>query len=153
MARLIITSRMRGFQLIRRITDVSDRHMRADATIAQWPLYTGLEVMAQLAALHVRCSLSFERHAFLLKVERCDLPPLETLNGRFRLTAERLGQSSQSFAYGVTALGPDDLALEARLLIGTLDYDGRFKKERLKQHYRNLFKALSNGSTRSFLAD
>jgi hypothetical protein len=127
--------------------------VRAETAFAQWPVYAGLEAMAQLAALHVRYSLAFERHAFLLKVDRCDLPPLETLDGSFRLTAERLGQSSRSFAYGVTALGPDDLALQAQLLIGTLDYNGWFKKERLKQHYRNLFKALSNGSTRSSLAD
>jgi hypothetical protein len=145
MARLTIKSHMPCFQLIRRITHVSDRRVRADATFAQWPVYTGLEAMAQLAALHVRCSLAFERHAFLLKIDRCDLPPLETLNGDFSLTAERVGQSSQSFAYRVIAQGPDDLTLQAQLLIGTLDYDEQFKKDRLKQHYQKIFEALRNG--------
>jgi hypothetical protein len=147
MARLTIHSRMPCFQLIRHVTDISSRDVRAETAFAQWPVYAGLEAMAQLAALHVRYSLAFERHAFLLKVDRCDLPPLETLDGSFRLSAERVGQSSQSFAYGVTAQGPDDLALQAQLLIGTLDYDGRFKKEHLKQHYRKLFKALHDGQT------
>jgi hypothetical protein len=149
MARLTINSRMPCFQLIRRVTDMSNRRVQADAAFAQWPVYTGLEAMAQLAALHVRYSLDFERHAFLLKVERCDLPTLETLDGDFSLTAERLSQSSQSFAYGTTAQGPDGLTIQAQLLIGTLDYDERFKKDRLKQYYRKLFEALRNGPTRS----
>jgi hypothetical protein len=133
---------MAGFQLIRRVTDVSDRRIQADAAFAQWPVYTGLEAMAQLAALHVRYSLDFERHAFLLKVERCDLPTLETLAGDFSLTAERTSQSSQSFIYGVIAQGPGDLTMQAQLLVGTLDYDERFKKDRLKRYYRKLFEAL-----------
>lgn len=149
MARLTINSHMAGFQLIRRITDVSDRRIRASAAFAQWPVYTGLEAMAQLAALHVRCSLDFARHAFLLKLDSCDLPTLETLTGDFSLTAERISQSSQSFAYGVIAHGSNDLALQAQLLIGTLDYDERFKKDRLKQYYRKLFEKLCNGSTRN----
>jgi hypothetical protein len=147
MARLTINSHMAGFQLIRRVTDVSDRRIQADAAFAQWPVYTGLEAMAQLAALHVRYSLVFERHAFLLKIERCDLPTLETLAGDFSLTAERTGQSSQSFAYGVIAQGPGDLTMQAQLLVGTLDYDERFKKDRLKRYYRKLFEALRNGPT------
>lgn len=140
---------MRCFQLIRRVTDVSSRCIKADAAFVQWPVYTGLEALAQLASIHVRYNLDFERHAFLLKVDRCDLPTLETLSGDFSLGAERVSQSSQSFAYGVTAQGPDDLAIQAQLLIGTQDYDERFKKDRLKQYYRNLFEALCNGPTGS----
>lgn len=147
MARLTIDSHMPCFQLIRRVTEVSGRRIKADAAFAQWPVYTGLEAMAQLAALHVRCSLDFERHAFLLKVDRCILPMLETLVGDFSLTAERVSQSSQSFTYGVIAQGPDGLTIRAQLLIGTLDYDERFNKDRLKQHYRKLFEALRNGPT------
>jgi hypothetical protein len=149
MARLTICSHMSCFQLIRRVTDVSIRHVQADVAFAKWPVYTGLEAMAQLAALHVRYSLDFERHAFLLKIDRCDLPMLEALDGDFRLNAECIGQSSQSFAYGVTAQGPDGITIQARLLIGTQDYDERFKKDRLKQYYRKLFEALRNGRTRS----
>lgn len=144
MARLTINSHMHSFQLIRRVTDVTDRRIQADAVFAQWPVYTGLEAMAQLAALHVRYSIDFERHAFLLKVDRCDLPTLETLAGDFSLTAERFSQSSQSSAYGVIAQGPGDLAMRGQLLIGTLDYDEHFKKDRLKQYYRKLFQALHN---------
>lgn len=149
MARLTIDSHMPCFQLIRRVADVSNRRIQAVAAFAQWPVYTGLEAMAQLATLHARYNLDFERHAFLLKVDRCDLPTLETLSGDVSLTAERVSQSSQSFAYGVIAQGPDDLTMQAQLLIGTLDYNEDFKKERLKQYYRKLFEALCNGSTRS----
>lgn len=149
MARLTIDSHMPCFQLIRRVTDVSNRRIQAVAAFAQWPVYTGLEAMAQLAALHARYSFDFERHAFLLKVDRCDLPMLETLAGDFSLTAERVSQSSQSFAYGVIAQGVDDLTIQAQLLIGTLDYDEHFNKDRLKPYYRKLFEALCNGPTRS----
>ncbi len=149
MALLTINSHMPCFQLIRRITDVSNRRIQAVAAFVQWPVYTGLEAMAQLAALHVRHTLTFERHAFLMKVDRCDLPLPETLDGDFNLTAERVGQSSQSFAYGTTVQGPDGIAIKAQLLIGTQDYDERFKKDRLKQYYRKLFLALRNGRSRS----
>lgn len=142
MAQLTINSYMAGFQLIRRITDVSSRRMQADARFAQWPVYTGLEAMAQLAALHVRHSLAFERHAFLLKVGYCDLPVSETLDGDFSLTADRVSQSSQTFSYRVAAKGPEDIAMQSELLIGTKEYDKHFRKDRLKHHYRKLFEAL-----------
>jgi hypothetical protein len=147
MARLIINSHMSSFQLIHRVTGVSNRRIQAVAAFALWPAYTGLEVMAQLAALHVRHSLAFERHAFLLKVDRCDLPEPETLDGEVFLAADRISQSSQTFAYRVDAQGPEDVTMQAQLLIGTQDYDERFRKERLKQRYRTLFKALLNRPT------
>jgi hypothetical protein len=149
MAQLTIKSHMAGFQLLRRVTDVSKRRMQADARFAQWPVYTGLEAMAQLAALHVRHNLAFDRHAFLLKVGCCDLPALKTLEGGFSLTADCVSQSSQSFAYRVVALGPEDVIMRAELLIGTQDYDEQFSKDRLKHHYRKLFETLCNRRSRS----
>ncbi len=149
MARLIINSQLTCFQLVRRVTAVSNQRIEAVAEFSKWPIYTGLEVMAQLAALHVRHSLTFERHAFLLSVDRCDLPLLETLDGDFYLTAERVSQSSQVFAYRTTTRGPDDLTIRARLLIGTQVYDERFKEDRLKQYYRKIFEDLQAGGNRS----
>ena len=148
MARLTINSHMPCFQLLRRVTAVSNQRIEALAEFVKWPIYTGLEAMAQLAALHVRHSLIFERHAFLLSVDRCDLPLLETLDGDFYLTAERVSQSSRVFVYGTTARGPDDLTIRARLLIGTQDFDERFKEDRLKRYYRKVFKDLLNGRNR-----
>jgi hypothetical protein len=98
--------------------------------------------MAQLAALHVRHCADFRCHAFLLKVGRCQWPELDVLQGRYRLTAACISQSSHAFAYRVKALGPGGAGQVADLLIGTLPYDDEFREGILQAHYRDLFNRL-----------
>jgi hypothetical protein len=142
MAALTITSRMSRFQLITGITLVARHRIQAVAALEQAPVYAGLEVMAQLAALHVRHSMAFERHAFLLKIERCDLPAGDTLDGALYLTADGVGQSSRTFAYRVATEESKGPPLQADLLIGTRTYDRQFKRDLLKTRYRELFDTL-----------
>ena len=49
---------------------------------------------------------------------------------------------SNAFAYQVKAEGPAGLILNADVLIGTKPYDGDFKEDILKAHYRELFRKL-----------
>ena len=142
MAAVKMTSRLRHFSLLARITRVSEEGMDAMADLDGKPAFCGLEAMAQLAALHVRHGIQFRRHAFLLKVTRCRWPVEEVLRGSYRLTAEQYGRSSHGFVYRVRALGPGDEELDADLLIGTRPYDRQFREDILVAHYMSIFNRL-----------
>jgi hypothetical protein len=142
MAAIRIHSRLRHFNLLTRLTRVATAGMDAIADFQGEPIYCGLEAMAQLAALHVRHSTQFQRHAFLLKVHRCRWLALGALQGRYRLSAERHSQSSNAFDYRVNALGPAGMQLDADLLIGTRPYDDEFQEDILQAHYRDVFNGL-----------
>ncbi len=142
MESLKIRSRMKHFKLVSRITRFSARVICGEADFDHLPVFGGLEALAQVAALHVRCCLQFERHAFLLKVDGGFWPAQDALTGCYRLRADLGSRSSNAFAYRVQAEGPPGVMLTADLLIGTKPYDGLFKEEILKPHYRALFEAL-----------
>lgn len=137
-----IRSRMKHFKLVARITRVSASGIWGEADFNRMPVFGGLEALAQLAAMHVRFCLQFERHAFLLKVNRGPWPAQDALTGCYRLWADLGSQSSNAFAYRVQAEGPPGVMLNADLLIGTIPYDGEFKEKILKPHYRGLFEEL-----------
>ncbi len=139
MASIEIHSRLKHFKLLARITHVSAAGICGETDFECMPMYGCLEAMAQLAALHVRYCLDFERHAFLLKVNYGRWPAREALEGRCRLSADRYSQSSNAFAYQVKVQGSADTILSADLLIGTKSYDGEFKEDVLKAHYKEIF--------------
>lgn len=142
MEALKIHSRLRHFRLLTRITRVWAEGIDAIADLHGKPVFCGLEAMAQSAALHVRHCIRFQRHAFLLKVNRGAWLLQDALQGSYRLTAERYSRSSHGFAYRVRARGPGDGVLDADLLIGTRPYDHQFRQDILEAHYRNLFHRL-----------
>ena len=113
--------------------------MEAVATLNDAPSFVGLEIMAQAAALHVRQMTDFTRHAFLLSVQNCTLPPDAVLEGRYRVKAVMGHQSSDAFSYHVIASGPDGARCECELLIGTCAYDDRFPELELSTHYRQIW--------------
>lgn len=142
MAAITVHSRLRRFSLLTRIARVSAEGMSAIADLDRKPVFCGLEAMAQLAALHVRHCIHFQRHAFLLKVTHGRWPLQDALQGCFRLTAERYSQSSHGFAYRVRAGGPEEEMLDAEMLIGTHPYDHQFRKDILEAYYRDIFDRL-----------
>jgi hypothetical protein len=142
MAAIRITSRLRHFSLLARITRITADGIGAIADLNGMPDYCGLEAMAQLAALHVRHCIDFQRHVFLLKVNRGRWRLQDKLQGCYRLSAERYSQSSHAFAYRVKGQGPGDGMLTADLLIGTRPYDHEFREDILKMHYKNIFSRL-----------
>jgi hypothetical protein len=142
MEALNIPSRMARFCLIGRLSAVSPKEICAVVHFDGAPAYTGLEAMAQVAALHVRRILDFERHAFLLRVYDWQLPFAHCLTGEFRIRAGLRSHSSSAFRYEVAALGADRLDLNSSLLIGTRDYGDRFSEDILKVHYQGLWAAL-----------
>ena len=138
MEALKIHSQMAHFRLIRRIDKVSTKGICGEAKFERAPLYAGLEAMAQLAALHVRQRIQFERHAFLLRVQGCQMPATDLLDGHFRIVADLRSQSSNAFGYDAAALGPHGIDFKSTLLIGTRDYDAHFSKNILKAHYQGI---------------
>jgi len=144
MESLKIRSRMKHFKLVARITHVSAVRVCGEAEFNRMPVFGGLEALAQLAAMHVRYCLQFERHAFLLKINRGQWPTQDALTGCYRLQADLDSQSSDTFAYRVQAEGPPGAKLNADLLIGTKPYDGKFKEEILRTHYKELFLKLQS---------
>ena len=69
-----VRSELQGFRLIDRISRAGKEEIRGVCTLAGGPLFTLIEALAQLGALHVRYLTGFTRHAFLLKIARCTLP-------------------------------------------------------------------------------
>lgn len=138
MATIDIHSGLDTFRLIACITEITPEAISGRTNAGKRPLFAGLEAMAQLAALHVRYCLQFQRHAFLLKVHRCRMPSLKVLDGRLHLSAQLQGQSSNAFVYDVTAHGLHDVQFSGRLLIGTQNYDDRFRKSIIVKYYQIL---------------
>lgn len=142
MEALNIHSQLPHFRLITRILKTSPEGIRGTSDFNRTPLYAGLEAMAQLAALHVRQRLQFERHAFLLKVRHCRMPVIEHLDGCFEIKADLCSQSSHAFHYDTVALGPHGVEFKSDLLIGTRDCDEYFSKDILKPHYQRIWAQL-----------
>lgn len=142
METLKIHSHLAHFRLIARISGVSSEGIRGEADFNGAPLYAGLEAMAQLAALHVRQHLGFERHAFLLKVHHCRMPAMDLLKGCFRMAADVRGRSRHAFHYAAIAQGPRGVDFKSELLIGTRDYDDFFPEDMIKSHYQRIWAEL-----------
>jgi len=147
MAALTVSSGLDGFRLIQGISHVSEGEIVGRTRLDKAPLYTGLEAMAQLAALDVRRRIDFSAHAFLLKVARCRWPGAETLDGLFRLEARAGSRSLRAFIYRTRAVGPAGLDIEAEMMFGIVDYGKDFQEQHLRHHYRELFTCLCNATT------
>jgi hypothetical protein len=146
MGQITVFSGLDGFQMVDRITHLGDRRICGCKRFFGTPRYAGLEAMAQLAALHARYILDFKRHAFLLKITLCRLPAAGLLDGSYLLEADLLEQSSRAFAYRIEGRRPDEFRLQAELLIGTRNYDERFKQAILEPHYRKMMACLHNAT-------
>jgi hypothetical protein len=142
METLKIHSGMAHFRILSKILAVSPDGMEAEAVLNGAPRFAGLEAMAQTAALHARRLLGFERHAFLLSVRRCQMPSMAVLSGRCRVAAVLRGHSSEAFAYHVTANGSEVAEFDGELMVGTMAYDDRFRKETLQAHYQRIWNRL-----------
>lgn len=113
------------------------RAWREDRNMAFW---LALEAAAQAAALHQRQLADFGLHAFLLSFGDCVWPE-GTFSGRLEIDARLLGRTSGAAAYEVALRMP---GLETRVPahIGLTPYDAVFRKELLRESYRERFRRL-----------
>ncbi len=114
-------------------------------SVANATLFAGIESLAQAGALHTRYINDFSRHAFLLKIQRCTLPPGPVLDGEFLIRGVLTGQSAASCSYSL-AMEKDGLTvMEGSFLIATVEYDSRFRMDILENRYREVFSCLQTG--------
>lgn len=145
MKQITVFSGMRGFVMIDRIFAISPQGITAGKGLAKVPLFAGMEALAQAAALHTRYIHNFSRHAFLLKVQCCTLPPEPSLDGDFLIRGVLTNQSAASGSYNMALEKDGQKVMEGSFLIATVEYDARFKKDVLESRYRKVFSCLQTG--------
>jgi len=160
------------FVLLDRITGYccgTGGSMTTHTALQSVPNYLALECMAQCAAMHLRVTLRFERHVFLLGMRDVQLSesssthqPIETeeQNGEFRIlltgtivcTATRTGETDSGASYTVvcrllTGEGdPAAVIAQGEVLLSSLPYSERFPEQVLRPHYEALFHSLTGGT-------
>jgi hypothetical protein len=141
-----VRSGLQGFRLIDRIIRAEKDEIRGICTLTGGPLFTLIEALAQLGALHVRYLTGFKRHAFLLKIGRCTLPEGAPAAGACLLKGRQIAHSETTFAYRLEAERGGAVIMEGEFVFTTINYDERFARETLAHHYEMLFSCLSNDS-------
>lgn len=144
--KITINTGLDDFVLIDTISDIVGEHIHGCKHFVHEPPYLGIESLAQLGAYHVRFLTSFERHAFLLKINRCTVFGQDLLDGMCRLYGTLTDKSNAAFAYTMLAKMGHTVLIEGEFLFGTIEYNALLKKEVLQNHYRKVFSCLRNDS-------
>ncbi len=145
MERLIINTGLDGFIMPDKITMLTATTIEAVKIIddANNKDYIKNETMAQICALHTRFCLDYEKHAFLLKTNEFIITSDLTDYGEILINAEIMSSGKEAFLYNVRAFQTSTELFTGKLLIAVTDYGDTFKKEMLKEHYRNIFSCLT----------
>lgn len=141
-----INTGLDGFVMVDRILPPAEEAIQGMKCFTQAPLFQGMEALAQLAALHQRWRMDFQRHAFLLSVQEWTPPALGILDGEYRLEAVIQGESQAACSYGVQAENPAGEGFGGTLTIAWADYGKDFPRNPLQDHYQRVFQCLLNGS-------
>jgi hypothetical protein len=144
MKNISVNTGLNAFMLIDRIIQVGEQGISGIKTFSNAPAYLGLESLAQLGAFHVRYVTEFQRHAFLLKIERCAVHEQVGLDGTYKLSGNLLSRSASAFSYILQAEEGGGVRIEGRFLFATVAYDQTFKKKTLQEHYQKVFSCLQS---------
>jgi len=142
--KIIINTGLDDFVLIDDISDIGVKHISGSKHFVCAPSYLGIESLAQLGAYHVRFLTSFERHAFLLKINRCEVSVQDLLGGMCFLYGTLTKKSDAAFAYDLLVETEHTILIEGEFLFGTIEYNATLKKKVLQNHYRKVFSCLWN---------
>jgi len=142
MERITIHTGLRRFIMVDAVTDMSTDHISGEVSYENGDPTLLLESLAQLAGLHIRHSLNFTKHAFLVKITSIPLPAGESLNGRFLLTGSRISQSGSAFTYQLEASQGNQSVTRGQFLFGVIDYNDDFQKDILQRHYQKVFECM-----------
>lgn len=143
----------RPFVLLDAVDHVDAGGLRAMRHFHAAPVWQLWEAGAQCAALHQRHACGFQRHAFLLGMANCPLPPAGDsltdgrLDGRVLLSARLQGQAGRAALYTLHCVFPDHPRFTPspepwEVRIGLADYDERFRRDLLRQRYEEIFACL-----------
>lgn len=141
-----INSGLPDFLLLDAITKAGVKTIAGVRKFSQAPPWLGIEALAQLGAFHVRQLTGFQKHAFLLKINRFILPQSETLRGRYLLQGTLVSRSSAAFGYELQAKKGKMLEFSGIFLYAAVDYDDTFTESRLHNHYLRTFRCLQNAA-------
>ena len=140
---LNIRTKRDDFKMIDRISAVDSRHIEGVKTLEGCPVAMAIESLAQLGALHVRFITAFKKHCFLLLIPHLEILDTSPLHGSYQLYGSLTAESKRAFSYTLRATSRRRDCLKGRLVFGTLDYDERFRRERLANHYQRMFACLT----------
>lgn len=141
-----INSGLPSVLLLDRITALTSADVRGGAAFDGKRLFTLIEALAQLGALHVRWSDGFCRQAFLIKVGHCVLPEPLPASGYLDVAGVLTGRSDRSFIYRLWAEREGKTLMTGEFWFSTTDYDDRFDAAKLKDHYERVFTCLTSAS-------
>jgi len=126
------------------ILDVGDYHIRGVRSFSAASTYCVLEALAQLGAYLVRHLTGFSRHVFLIKIARCTLPAVESIEGEYLISGELINRSDSSFCCLLETRNKGDIVMTGEFLFAAVPYDENFKEARLRTHYQKVFQCLLN---------
>lgn len=144
-----INTGLEKFRMIDQLIAVDDSGLEAEKSFKHEDNFLIIEALAQLAALHVRKKISFEKHAFLLKVQNCVVFDKAELQGKYNLYASLNAESKLGFMYETTAELENRPVVKAKLIIGTIDYNNKFRTEDLRDYYQKVYECLQIGIEKS----
>ena len=143
---MIVHSGLPAFLLLDAITAAGDKTITGAREFSAALPWLGIEALAQLGAFHVRQLTGFQKHAFLLKINRFLLPQSETLQGRYLLQGTLVSRSKTAFVYELQAMQGTALEFSGSFLYATVDYDDTFAESKLYNHYLRIFRCLQNAT-------
>ena len=139
---ILINTGLEGFIVLDSILEVSASHIVGTRSFSNELVFLGLESLAQLGAYHIRYITDFSRHAFLIKISHCSLPPGRGIDGEHLLSGNLRHQTKSSFLCHLKAEKENKMIMEGEFLYATVDYDHNFQSENLRQHYTKAFSCL-----------
>jgi hypothetical protein len=141
-----INSGRPDFLLLDAITEVGGKTIAGSREFSAALPWLGIEALAQLGAFHVRQLTGFQKHAFLLKINRFLLPQSEALQGQYLLQGTLVSRSSTAFVYELQAIKGKMLEFSGNFLYAVVDYDDTFAESKLQNHYLRIFRCLQNAT-------
>jgi hypothetical protein len=144
----LINTGLPGFVLLDEITQAGEKVITGIRRFSGASPCLGMESLAQLGAFHIRFLTGFQKHAFLVKINRCFIRRLQTLQGKYLLQGVLVSRSSTAYSYELQAGKGKNLAIEGNFLYAAVDYDDVFRKEKLQEHYQRLFACLQSVTER-----
>ena len=138
-----INSGLGGFVLVSEISAVTPDSITGQANLPDAGTGLVMEALAQIGALHVRYQCRFEKHAFLMRVNRYewsgpDLGPISCV-----LSGRRMLDTGSASVYALLARSGAKVLGRGEFSFGVIDYDQAFKQEELKDHYQGIFSCLT----------
>lgn len=142
-----ISSGLNDFLLLDRIDICRDKDLQAEKLFYCPSSYMLIEACTQAATFHARYLLNFKQHAFLLKINSLNFYSGSKLPGSIRLEVLKINASQRTYAYRVKAFQQNELFIQGKLLIGTIEYQNRRIQVEHRDFYQKAFSCLSEGSS------